>query len=305
MRYASAFERLSSTLHGRVLSEEPLSSHTTFRIGGPAALFVTCESVDDVRTAIGILEDERIAWTCLGGGSNVLASDEGYDGAVLKLGSGLTAASWSGTVLTIDAAAALAGSVRSASERGMQGLEPFSGIPGTVGGAVAMNAGSRDAWIGTHVRRVSLVAKDGSLLTLDGSEVAWGYRRSGLTELGVIVGVELEFEQGDPAESRRLMSEALGRRKATQPLGLPNAGSVFVNPPGDSSGRLIEACGLKGVCVGGACVSDVHANFIVNSGGATARDVLALVALMKETVEREADVTLEPEIRFLGAIKAT
>lgn len=305
MRYESAFRRLGSVLAGRVVSEEPLSSHTTFRIGGPAALFVTCESVDDVIAATGILVDEHVDWVCLGGGSNVLASDQGFDGAVLKLGSGVAAASWSGTSLTVGAAASLASVVRAASERGMRGLEPFSGIPGTVGGAVAMNAGSRDEWIGTFVRRILLVARDGSLVTLEGTEVDWGYRRSGLAELGVIVSVVLEFEQGDPAESRRLMSDALGRRKATQPLGLPNAGSVFVNPPGDSSGRLIEASGLKGVCVGGACVSEVHANFIVNAGGASASDVISLVALVKETVEREAGVTLEPEIRFLGAIQAT
>lgn len=305
MRYESAFRRLDAIADLSVLSDEPLASRTTFRIGGPAALLVTCEHADSVSAAVRVLEDERIAWTCLGGGSNLLVADEGYDGAVLKLGAGLAGASWSGPVLTVGAAVALAGVVRAASERGMRGLEPFSGIPGTVGGAIAMNAGSRDEWIGAHVRRVSLVSRDGSPLTLDGSEVEWGYRRSGLTEIGVIIGAELEFEQGDADESRRLMSEALGRRKATQPLGFPNAGSVFVNPPGDSSGRLIEACGLKGTCVGGACVSDVHANFIVNSGGATARDVLALVALIREKVEREADVTLEPEIRFLGAIQTT
>jgi UDP-N-acetylmuramate dehydrogenase len=174
------------------------------------------------------------------------------------------------------------------------------GIPGTVGGALAMNAGTRDAWIGERVESVTLLTPEGGLERLHGSEVPWGYRSSGLVRRGIIVEAVLRVEEGDTEVIRREMERIFKARKVGQPLGQPSAGSVFVNPEGDSAGRLIEAAGLKGLKVGGARVSRMHANFIVNEGGATAHDVLAVVRKVQMTVRDVHGIELRPEVRFLG-----
>jgi len=278
-----------------------MARHTTYRIGGPAALFIDCANVSDLATATTVLAEENVTWTVLGKGSNVLVSDHGYEGAILNLGRDFKRHSLEGEHLKTGAAVILAAAVRDAFSAGRTGLEFAVGIPGTVGGALAMNAGSRDEWIGSVVESVTVFVPGNGLVGIRGPEIAWGYRKSGLPERGIIVEAALRLEEGDEAHIRRTMEASLRRRKRSQPLGVPSAGSVFVNPEGDSAGRLIEASGLKGRQIGGASVSEIHANFIVNSGGATAADVVELIRTIRDTVKDLHDIELRPEIRFLGA----
>jgi len=296
----TAFERLAAELTGPVRRAEPLARHTTYRIGGPAALFLECATVADLSAATAILAAENIEWTVLGKGSNVLASDEGYDGAVIILGRDFKRHSVDDDHLRTGAGVILAAVVQDAFKLGLSGLEFAVGVPGTVGGALAMNAGSRDEWIGSIVESVTVFKPGVGLIGVRGPEIAWEYRRSDLTARGIIVEAVLRVTDSDQVGIRRSMEASLRRRKRSQPLNVPSAGSVFVNPDGDSAGRLIEKAGLKGTKVGGAMVSDVHANFIVNAGGATAADVVALVRLIRETVKDANGIELRPEIRFLG-----
>jgi UDP-N-acetylmuramate dehydrogenase len=300
MTVESARERLSSALIGQVRAQESMAAHTTFRIGGPAALFVQCDTVGDLATVTSVLTEEEVAWTVLGKGSNILASDHGYPGAVLVLGREFKVRVVDDSVIRAGAGCVLAVLVQEAFKRGMTGLEFAVGIPGSLGGALAMNAGSRDAWIGSIVESVTLFVPGCGLVSLGGSEISWGYRRSDLAQRGIIVEASLRLELGDTDQIRRVMEASLRRRKRSQPLGMPNAGSIFVNPDGDSAGRLIEVLGLKGLTIGGAAVSDVHANFIVNKGGASAQDVVDLIGHIRTMVEEEHGIELRPEVRFLG-----
>ena len=278
-----------------------MTRHTTYRIGGPAALLVECASVADLATATSVLAEEGVDWRVLGKGSNVLVSDEGYNGAVITLGRDFKRHVLEGERLRTGAGVILGAIVRDAFSEGRTGLEFAVGIPGTVGGALAMNAGSREEWIGSIVESVTLFVPGQGLMSVRGPEIAWGYRTSGLAGRGIIVEAALRAVEGDMDHIRRTMEASLRRRKRSQPLSLPSAGSVFVNPDGDSAGRLIEAAGLKGTRVGGAQVSELHANFIVNTGGATAADVVALVRLVRDSVKEAHGIELTPEVRFLGS----
>jgi len=301
---ASAYDRLRSGLTGVVKRDEPMARHTTFRIGGPAALFVECADLSDLGLAVDACEDEGLEWTVLGRGSNVLASDEGYEGAIIVLGRDFKRHETEQGHVRSGAGVSLAVLVQEAFNIGLTGLEFAVGIPGTLGGALAMNAGSREAWIGDIVESVTLFAPGRGLVSLRGAEVAWGYRRTDLPARGIIVEASLALQSGDRDQIRRTMEASLRRRKRTQPLGVPNAGSVFVNPEGESAGRLIEQLGLKGHTVGGAQVSEVHANFVVNTGSATAADVIELVGEVRQSVEDAYGIELRPEIRFLGSFRS-
>ena len=278
-----------------------MTRHTTYRIGGPTALFIECDTVADLACATTTLAEEGVEWIVLGKGSNVLVSDAGFEGAVLVLGKGFKRHSIEGEQLRTGAGVILGAVVQDAFKAGLSGLEFAVGIPGTVGGALAMNAGSRDEWIGSVVESVTLFVPEQGLVGVRGPEIAWGYRRTDLPERGIIVEAVLRVTDSDAAHLRRAMEASLRRRKRSQPLGLPSAGSVFVNPEGDSAGRLIESAGLKGARVGGAQISDVHANFIVNTGGATATDVVELVQLVRDAVKESNGIELRPEIRFVGS----
>ena len=285
---------------GVVKANEPMSRHTTFRIGGPAALIMECATLGDVAVATTILAEEGVEWTVLGKGSNVLVSDSGYDGAVITLGRDFKRHALDGDHLRTGAGVIFAAVVQDAFKMGLSGLEFGVGIPGTVGGALAMNAGARDQWIGSIVESVTLHVPGEGLMRARGEEIAWGYRHTDLTDRGIILEAVLRVAESDEVDIRRAMEASLRRRKRTQPLALPSAGSVFVNPEGDSAGRLIEAAGLKGIRAGGAEFSEVHANFIVNTGGATAQDVVALICMAREAVKDSNGIELRPEIRFLG-----
>jgi UDP-N-acetylmuramate dehydrogenase len=286
---------------GVVRERELMARHTTYRIGGPTALFVECDTVADLGCATSILAEEAVDWTVLGKGSNILVSDAGYDGAVLVLGKGFKRHAIEGEELRTGAGVILGAVVQDAFKAGLSGLEFAVGIPGTVGGALAMNAGSRDEWIGSIVESVTLFVPGEGLVGVRGPEIAWGYRRTDLPARGIVVESVLRVVESDAVHMRRSMEASLRKRKRSQPLNMPSAGSVFVNPDGHSAGRLIESAGLKGARVGGAQVSDMHANFIVNTGGATAADVVELVQTIRDTVKETHGIELRPEIRFVGS----
>lgn len=304
MSLTAAIDRLEGHIAGVVRRDEALSRHTTYRIGGPADLFIECATVGDLALATAVLAEEDVEWTLLGKGSNVLASDAGYRGAVVVLGRDFKRHVLDGVHLRAGAGVVLAALVQDAFKHGLTGLEFAVGIPGTLGGALAMNAGSRDEWMDRCVESVTLYVPGQGLVSVRGSEVRWGYRRSDLASRGIIVEASLRLDTGDSDWIRQAMEASLRRRKRNQPLGTPNAGSVFVNPEGDSAGRLIESVGLKGHRVGGAMVSDIHANFIVNAGAATAEDVVQLIRTIHEAVKDTHGIELRPEVRFLGPFDA-
>ncbi|MBS3957606.1 MAG: UDP-N-acetylmuramate dehydrogenase [Clostridiales bacterium] len=300
MSVRRASDRLSTAVTGIVRRDEPLARRTTYRIGGPAALYIECDTLSSIGKALDILSEEGIEWTVLGRGSNVLASDEGYDGAVIVLGREFKRHRVEGDRIRTGSGVVLAAIVRDAYSRGLGGLEFAAGIPGTVGGALAMNAGSRDAWIGSLVDTVTLWVPGVGLRSFHHREIEWGYRSTDLVSRGVVVESELRLHEADRETVRRVTDACLTARRATQPVGTANAGSVFKNPQGDSAGRLIEACGFKGRYRGGAQVSEIHANFIINTGDARAADVLGLISEIREAVSQTYGIELEAEIRFLG-----
>ncbi len=303
MSTTEALSRLRAETSGEVRAREPMARHTTYRVGGPAAIFCVLDTVHDVVSALRALEEEDVEWAVVGKGSNLLVADAGYDGAVLVLGREFKRHVIEGEMLRTGSAAVLAHLVQDAFGLGLSGLEWAVGIPGTLGGALAMNAGTPEGWIGQIVDTVTLFVPGLGLTLVHGRDVVWDYRRSGLAGRGIILEATLRVTEGEPERIRAEMERNLGRRKATQPMQLPCAGSVFVNPPGDSAGRLIEEYGLKGLRLGGACVSSVHANFIVNEGGATAADVVGLIRKIRMTVKDGCGVDLRPEIRFLGSFE--
>lgn len=300
MTASRVHERLSTRMRGPVRMYEPMARHTTYRIGGPATIFAVCDNIGDVSRCLETLAEAGMEWTVLGKGSNVLVSDDGYDGAVIVLGKEFRRHRTEEGRIRSGAGVTLAAVVQDAYSRGLSGLEFAVGIPGTVGGCLAMNAGSRDEWISSRVETVTVYAPGDGLRVLRGPEVAWGYRTSSLVEHGVIIECSLALVEGEADRIRQTMEARFRSRKSSQPIGMPSAGSVFVNPAGDSAGRLIEACGLKGMSHGGAQISEVHANFIVNTGGATADDVMVLIRAVREEVCERHGICLETELRFLG-----
>lgn len=300
MSVTGAAERLRSSLAGEVRTGESMARHTTFRVGGPAAIYAVLDTMSDVGSAVTTLLEQDVPFVVLGKGSNVLVSDEGYDGAVIVLGREFKRHTFADGMLQAGAATVLGVLVQEAFHLGLAGLSWGVGIPGTLGGALAMNAGTRHGWISQIVDRVTIYVPGDGLRLVHGRDIAWAYRSSGLAGRGIILEATLKVEEGDRSRIRAEMERYLRERKTTQPIGVPSAGSVFLNPEGDSAGRLIEAAGCKGMRRGGACVSSVHANFIVNDGGATATDVVDLIHAVQTTVREVHGVDLRPEIRFLG-----
>lgn len=301
-KHARAAFSFGADFRGKVLRDEPMGKHTTYRIGGPARWFITVESLDALSRALRECARLDVPWTVVGQGSNLLVADRGYDGAVIVLSGEFKRFSFDEDAVrfTAGAALSLARIVQEAYHLGVSGLEFAVGTPGSLGGAVRMNAGNRTDWIGSRVASVTTFAPAGGLRRYRGQDIAWGYRRSSLPSDEVVVEVELACERGQAMRIQQKMEAALRRRKERQPMGMPSCGSVFRNPEGASAGDLIERCGLKGERVGGAQISQVHANFIVNTGGATASDVATLMKRARDEVIRVHGIELQPEVRFLG-----
>ncbi|GAB4400052.1 MAG: UDP-N-acetylmuramate dehydrogenase [Anaerolineales bacterium] len=285
--------------------DEPLAPRTSFRIGGPALLFASPPDVDALRRALAFCADEGIPWFVMGRGTNLLVSDAGYSGMVIHMGKAWAWLRISGSAVDVGAGYPLPALARKAADAGLSGLEFAAGIPGSTGGAIAMNAGAFGGSMAQVVCEVDCILPSGEARSLTAAEMAFAYRHSrALAESMILTGARLLLAPDNPDEIRRRMADFQAQRKARQPLSAWSAGSVFRNPPGDAAGRLIEAARCKGLRQGGALVSPKHANFIVNTGGATAADVLALMREVQRRVEEAFGVRLEPEIKLLGEFDA-
>jgi UDP-N-acetylmuramate dehydrogenase len=300
---------LTRLVRGRVRRDVPLAGFTTYRIGGPAAVLIEPADADDVVQAMGAMREAGAAWLAIGLGSNLLVADAGFPGVVLRIGRGLDGVEAAGPVWRVGAGLPIPLLARRSAAAGLAGVHRLVGVPGTVGGGVFMNAGAHGQEFKDVVRRVWLVGTDGRMEERDGAAMPWRYRSAGLGEV-VVVSAEIGLAPADP---RRLEAEIKAHfdwRKAGTPFNEPCCGSVFRNPGAAgqrgsgagvrTAGQLIDAAGLKGFQIGGAQVSPVHANYIVNVGGATAADVLRVIETIRERVRREWDVELELEVKVVG-----
>jgi UDP-N-acetylmuramate dehydrogenase len=293
-------QELRARFGARLKTGAPLAELTSFRIGGPADVLLAVENEDELRAAMAAAWCERVPAFCLGAGTNLLVSDRGVRGLVVHLGAGFTRLEFDDLRVCAGAAAQFGMLVHEAIERGLMGLEFGEGIPGSVGGGLVMNAGAFGGEIARVVRTVHGVDERGQALALSGAEVKFSYRRTELPPRFVITRVDFELERGDREQLRARVAELRAKRAARQPRGLPNAGSIFKNPPGNFAGRLLESAGLKGARLGAAAFSADHANFIVNLGGARAEDVRALIELARSRVKEQSGVALEAEVRMIG-----
>lgn len=282
-----------------ILEKEPMSRHTTFRVGGPAALMALPKSARQAADAVRAAEQEGITPVFLGNGSNLLAADEGLDAFVIKTAGGLCGVTVDGTIVTAESGVLLSRLAAVACDSGLTGLEFAHGIPGSLGGAVTMNAGAYDGEMAQVVTSVTLLNTSGEEETTD--QLDFSYRHSAFSDgTRLILSARLQLRPGDPALIRARMEELMERRRSKQPLEWPSAGSTFKRPQGHFAAALIDQCGLKGLSVGGAQVSEKHAGFIINKGGATCADILALMELVRRRVFDQSGVTLEPEVKLLG-----
>ncbi|MCR5154272.1 MAG: UDP-N-acetylmuramate dehydrogenase [Lachnospiraceae bacterium] len=290
----------------RVLVNEPLYKHTTFRIGGPAKFYVYVDNTDKLKRTLDLLNNEKVKYVILGNGSNVLASDEGYDGVIIKLGGEFREFTYNDDLndgtCNVRAGGGMVLSKLSfwVCKKGFAGLEFAGGIPGTVGGAVFMNAGAYGNEIKDILVSAEVLTKEGEVRTLTADELKLSYRHSAVMDSGdIVLFANFKFKIETKIEIFAIRESYRQMRNEKQPLDLPSAGSTFKRPEGNFAGKLIQECGLKGAHVGDACVSEKHAGFIVNKGNAKAKDVCELIKLVQDTVFEKTEVKLEPEIRFL------
>ena len=282
-----------------VLENEPMSRHTTFEIGGPAAYFVRPRSVAEVSGTIRLCAEAGVPWRVIGCGSDLLVADAGVAGVVIEIRDNLSAIKVEGTTVIAGAGATNAAVAEAACAAGLSGYEFASGIPGTVGGAAIMNAGAYDGEFAQVCMRVTCVTPEGAVVSVPAADADWSYRHSMFDARGyVVVAAELSLAKADPSVIRARMEELAEKRAAKQPLDMPSAGSTFKRPEGHYAAALIDEAGLRGFAVGGAQVSTKHTGFVVNAGGATARDVEALIDEVRKRVLAHSGVELECEVRF-------
>ncbi len=296
-------DQLTQALDCPCLVREPMGRHTTFRIGGPADRFVTVGTREQLLALVGLLEADRLPWMIVGNGSDLLVSDAGYRGCVLALGGEFKAVKLlpDGRTLRAGAGANLAAACTFARDHSLSGLEFAWGIPGTVGGAVYMNAGAYGGEMRDVLVQTGHLARPGAIETVPAEQLALGYRSSRYRESGeIVLFADLQLTPGDPVEIAARMDDLMARRKAKQPYDLPSAGSVFKRPKEGYAAALIESCGLKGRRVGGAQVSPKHAGFIVNTGGATCANVQELIEIVRQEVREKTGVALECEVIPVG-----
>ena len=280
---------------------EPMKNHTTFKIGGPAQYYVTPESVTQIQEVVSLCRDMNISLHVIGNGSNILVGDDGVDGVVLALFNTFSDYEIKDNVITAQAGMSLIKLAVIALREGLTGLEFASGIPGSVGGAVYMNAGAYDGQMKDVVTSVTVLDEAGNIRILGRDELDMGYRTSAVAKHNMIVlQVIIELKAGDKEQIKDRMNQLSELRKQKQPLEYPSAGSTFKRPEGYFAGKLIADAGLKGYSIGGAAVSEKHAGFVVNMGGATAKDVVELTDYIKKRIIEQFGVTLELEIKKIG-----
>jgi UDP-N-acetylmuramate dehydrogenase len=297
----SAFEALAARSHGTVERDAPLAPLTSYQLGGPASVLLHAESEDDLAALAQVASESGLPVLVVGRGSNMLVSDRGFRGIAVHLGGGFRWIQGEGDRMAAGAAVPVPGAAGAALDRRLSGLEFAVAIPASVGGAVRMNAGAH----GHEIREVLASAgvfllAEARSVTLAGDEIGFEYRRTGLPRDAIVTSAVFELRPGSRDEIAARMREARDWRRATQPLNLPNAGSVFKNPPGDAAGRLIESICGRDLRVGRARVSDVHANFIVAERGARADEVYSLMRRIQRMVAENAGVELEPEMKLVG-----
>lgn len=285
----------------QVLFEEPMKSHTTFRIGGPAEVFIMPKSIKQVQMAVKICQEEQIPYFILGNGSNLLVSDRGYRGVIIQMDRNMGEIQVEGTEIQAAAGALLSSIAVAARRESLTGFEFAGGIPGTLGGAVVMNAGAYGGEIKDVLKEVTVMDGDGKILTLPASELEMGYRTSIIKTAGYLVlSARITLSRGKEEDIKARTRELSEMRTQKQPLDYPSAGSTFKRPEGYFAGKLIMDSGLRGYSVGGAMVSEKHCGFVINKGNATAEDVVSLMKHVTEVVQEKYGVTLEPEVKFLG-----
>lgn len=303
-RHASDLEllRFEDSFDGEIRLDEPLSKHTSYRIGGPARAYILVNSPAALSAALTACKADECPWVVVGKGSNLLVSDAGFKGAVIVLAGEFR--NWKfdeeNARVVVGAGTTLSRLVQEVFHRGYSGMEFAVGTPGSVGGAVRMNAGTKDDWIGSRVVSVTTFAPDQGLKRYAPSDIEWAYRSTSFAPDEIIVEVELQLTPALSGNIHDKMRTLLEQRKASQPLEYPSCGSVFKNPEDASAGALIDEVGLKGSMCGGAQISEKHANFIVNKNKACASDVLALIKRAQEKVKEHYGIELQPEVKFLG-----
>jgi len=288
-------------MQGRLLENEPMSKHTSWRVGGPADRYYIPAGLEDLRKFLATLpEGEPLFW--LGLGSNLLVRDGGLRGTVIATSGALKRLQLlDNNIVRAEAGVASAKAARFSVDHGLEGAEFLAGIPGTIGGALAMNAGAFGGETWNIVESVETLDRHGNLRHRPASEFNISYRHVEAPEGEWFVAAHFRLQPRETGtDGKAVIKSLLTRRGSSQPMQTANAGSVFKNPQGDHAARLIESCGLKGRCMGKACVSDIHANFIINTGNASASDVEALIGMIRETVKNETGIELEPEVRIVG-----
>ena len=290
-------EALQKLINGELRLRELMKNHTTFRIGGPADIFTLPSSVEDIRRIIKYAKANDISYYVIGNGSNLLVADSGIRGIVIKIGKNMSNVEFDGEVIKAQAGALLPNLSKMAAEHELCGLEYGAGIPATLGGAIAMNAGAGGQDTSQIVTSVKAMNVEDTIMEIEKEDLSFGYRESRFKHSGeVVLEAELQLQFNEQAVIREKMRMLMEKRKRTMPLNYPSAGSIFKNPEGDYAGRLIEQAGCKGMRKGDAQVSELHANWIINLGQAKASDVLALIVQVQNAVQRECGFQLCPEV---------
>ncbi len=284
-----------------VRTDEKMADHTTFRTGGPASVFVEPASAEEIRNVIRVCRENGTAHFILGRGSNLLVSDNGYDGVVIHIADSLSGITCYDDVLRAEAGASLAALAAAARKHSLTGLEFAGGIPGSVGGGLRMNAGAYGGELKDVLVSAEVMDADGNIMELKCDDLGMRYRGSRIADEDMVaLSGTFRLHPGDISEITAYMQELAEKRRSKQPLEYPSAGSTFKRPEGYFAGKLIEDAGLKGFRIGGACVSEKHCGFVVNDRNGTAQDVLDVMRAVREKVLAESGVLLEPEVRFLG-----
>lgn len=284
-----------------ILIDEPMSKHISFRVGGPADILVKPSSEEQIKEILTFAKKENIPYLIIGNGSNLLVRDGGIRGIVIKIAENFNDFSIEGTTVTAQSGAMLSFMGKAIMRNNLTGFEFAAGIPGTLGGAIAMNAGAYGGEMKDIVKSVRLIDSQGNIVELSNEEMQFAYRKSILSkEEYIVLSAVMELKEGNYEEIRDIMKDLTNKRVTKQPLNLPSAGSTFKRPEGYFAAKLIEDCGLKGLTLRGAQVSDKHCGFVVNLGGAQAKDILDLIYVVKSTVYSKFGVMLEEEVKILG-----
>lgn len=303
MLFEEIIYKLTEIVGGdNVVKNAPMSEHTSFKAGGCADLLVEPKNIEDLKDTLKFLAGSDYPYMVLGNGSNILVKDGGYRGVIVKIGSGFNYVNIEGTDISCGAGTLLSVTSRAAAAEGLSGFEFASGIPGSVGGAVFMNAGAYDGEIKNILTKIRVLSKNGREDKYIGvEELDMGYRHTALHESeDIVIEAVFHLEEGNIDEIKDRIAELTARRNSKQPVAFPSAGSFFKRPVGYFAGKLVEDAGLKGLSVGGAQVSELHSGFIINKGGATATDILQLMEIVQHAVMDKFGVMLEPEVRIIG-----